>query len=94
MSAELTERNKHWLEHEGKKVLIDGRPYRIKCSMWVAKYPLPHRVIDVSAEMVNKDDAYYREHRAKLGDDWSVDLIASEPEFVTPILEQLNVVSM
>lgn len=88
---DLTEHNKHWLDHDGKVIEINGVKHKITCDLWTAKYPTTRRVIDVSATVCDKSCHYYTEHKEKLGDDWSVDLLASEPEFVAGILSQLSV---
>lgn len=85
----LTDFNKFWLEQDGKKVKLDGFAHVIKVTVINASYPYPHEAIDVSAEPINKNSKYYRDIRHKLGDDWSTDVLDSDPEVEAGIRQQL-----
>lgn len=80
----------YWMEFDGRRVTIDGLAYVLRCREYTARYPRVERVIDVSAEAVSKSSAHYRSERNKLGDDWSIDVLASDVELQTAILTQLE----
>ena len=79
-----------WRDHHGKVVKIDGLSYRLRCSTYQQRYPYPEEVIDVAADPVSKSSAHYREVKARLGDDWSTDVLASDIDVQVSILRQLE----
>jgi hypothetical protein len=78
-----------WLEHNGKTVLIDGIKHVIEVSTIRAIYPYRHTSISVYARPVNRKSKFYQDTKAKLGDDWSTDVLSS-PELQCEILNQLE----
>lgn len=79
-----------WAEYNGRIVTIDGLQHRIVCRTYKTRYPSEREVIDVSAEPVSKSSKHYREEKAKLGDDWSIDVLASDIDLQCEILQQLQ----
>lgn len=77
-----------WLEHDGKTVLINGIAHVLKVRTYAAYYPYHHETIHVDAVPKNKQTKWYREQRAKLGDDFMTDVLSSDVEVQTEILRQ------
>jgi len=90
MSASREVYGSTWEQHNGKIVTIDGIKHVVKVATWQAVYPYRHDVIDVSATVCNRRSEYYRETKRSLGDDWSVDLLASDCELQAEVLSQLQ----
>jgi hypothetical protein len=82
---------KDWEEFDGRAVTVDGMACTIQVSTYVASFPRNERVIHVHAvptEAAMRTEAYLSVKR-KLRDDWSTDVLDSDPEVQTEILEQL-----
>ncbi len=81
-----------WEKHDGKLVTIDGLRCKLRVRSYEAIYPYKRRVIDVSAEptVAAKRSEAYRTVRAKLGDDWSTDVLQSDIDVQSEILAQLG----
>jgi hypothetical protein len=82
---------KDWEQFDGRAVTIDGMDCIIRVRSYVASFPRKERVIHVDAvptEAAMLTEAYLSVKR-KLRDDWSTDVLQSEPEVETAILEQL-----
>lgn len=77
-----------WLEHDGKAVWIDKHKYLLRVSTFDAIYPYPYKGISVYAEPINKNAGWYREIKRKLQDDWSTNVLESDPVLQADILEQ------
>ena len=77
-----------WQEHNGKTVYLEGLSHTVKVESYRAYYPYERDVINVFAEPKNKNSKAYRETKARLGDDWSIDVLESEPEVYTDVLTQ------
>lgn len=88
--AHPAEYYQEWLEHDGKKVKIDGINHILRVSTHMAIYPYRHEVISVQAEVADKSTKYYRELKARYGDDWSTDVLDSDIVLQTEILCQLG----
>jgi hypothetical protein len=71
----------HWLEHDGKHVVVDGIAYTIKATSYMAVYPYAEERVSVYAAPVSKQSKYYRDIKRYLGDDWSTDVLDSENEW-------------
>ena len=87
MSKSL-EHYSEWLEHDGKVVYIDQLAYNIKVRTYTARYPYEQQMITVDAEPKNKQSKYYREIKQHLGDDWSTDVLDSDPDVYANVLLQ------
>lgn len=85
----LAEMYQNWLEHDGKKVKIDGIVYKIRVDCYRAIYPYERQEIKVYADVVNKNSKFYRDLKAEYGDDWSTDVLESF-EFMCEALRQLE----
>lgn len=85
----LTKNNENWLLHNGKKVTIAGNEYRLKVRSYPAIYPYRHTALQVDAEMLDRSHPYYLTIKGILGDDWTTDILGSEIEVQTEVLEQL-----
>lgn len=81
---------KHWLEHDGKTVTIDGIKHVLRVNCYEVIYPYRHQVISVYAEVKNKNTKYYRDLRREYGDDWSTDVLESDELLTNQILQQLE----
>ena len=81
---------KGWEDHDGARVLIDGRAHKLRVNTYVARYPVEQRVMTVHAEPVNKRSKHYREVRAALGDDWSTDVLDSDCTVQAEVWAQLQ----
>ena len=79
-----------WFDHNGKTVKVDGKAYKINVRGYEVIYPYKHTTLYVDAELVNKKCREYVETKAKLGDDWSTDVLQSDPEFQGKIMIQLD----
>jgi hypothetical protein len=79
-----------WLTHDGKRVYLHGYAYTLKVSTHEAIYPYAHTALVVHAESVNKQSTYYRAVKADLGDDWSMDVLGSNPETYAEIQRQIG----
>jgi len=79
-----------WLEHDGKVVRINNIKHVLRVSCYEAIYPYPHQVITVHADPKDKSTKYYQNQKVELGDDWSVDVLESNPVLQADILRQLN----
>lgn len=79
-----------WEKHDGKEVTIDGYKYILRVSVYNAVYPYEHKAISVYADPKNKDCKYYQDVKRELGDDWSTDVLDSDPELSGHILNQLE----
>lgn len=77
-----------WVQHHGKVVEIDGHKHRIRCSVYMARYPTEREVISVYAEPVDKTSEYYLESKRKLKDDWATDILDSDVELQSDVLQQ------
>ena len=86
----LTPTQAQWLNHDGKRVYLHGYAYTLKASTHEAIYPYAHTVLVVHAEPVNKQSKYYRAVKADLGDDWSMDVLGSNPETYAEIQRQIG----
>lgn len=84
------ERGPQWLKHHGKVVKVDGKKYKISASSHDAIYPYKHKSYTASAEMVDKNDPEYLTTKKDLGDDWSTDLLDSDPEVAAKFLKALG----
>lgn len=78
-----------WLDHDGEVVVLDGIKHRLEVDSYKAKYPREEYVISVHAVPVNKQSKYYKEIKAKLGDDWASNVLES-PELESEVLAQLK----
>lgn len=69
-----------WKQFDGRKVVIDGLDCIVRVSSHRAIYPYEHMTCDVRAEPTGdaKLTAFYKGMKAKLGDDWSTDLLRSD----------------
>lgn len=85
----LNEQNESWIQYNGKSVYIDGIKHIIKVSTYKAIYPYKHIALHVDAIPADKNTKYYRTLKAKLGDDFSVDLLQSDCELQANILLQI-----
>lgn len=79
-----------WLEHDGKRVKLNGITHVIKVDVYQAIYPHPHETMIVHAEVVNKKSKYYQDRKAEYGDDWSTDVLSSDVMVQAEILHQLQ----
>ena len=82
---------KDWEEFDGRAVTVDGMECTIRVHSYVASFPREERVIHVHAvptAAAMQTEAYLSVKR-KLRDDWSTDVLDSDPEVETEILEQL-----
>jgi 4'-phosphopantetheinyl transferase EntD len=86
----LTEHNKFWLSQNGKRVKLNGIVHVIKVTSFRASYPYYHDVIDVSAIPINKESKYYQTIKRELKDDWSTDILASDPEVEFEVRQQVG----
>ena len=80
-----------WSPHAGKTVSLDGLPCRLRVEVWTQKYPYTAEVIRVTADPLSKRTTRYLEVKAKLGDDWGTDVLASSIELQAAILSQCGV---
>jgi len=81
---------KHWLEHDGKPVSIDGVRYTLRAKSHEAIHPIRQQVVTVLAEPCNRRSKAYLEERAKLGDDWDIDVLDSSCELQADLLRQVK----
>ena len=79
-----------WQQLNGLTVTVDGLTWIIDYRAQAATYPYPH-----TAEYVYLDPTpetrrgrMYREEKARLGDDWSIDVREMEPEAYNTLLLQ------
>jgi hypothetical protein len=82
---------KDWEEFDDRAVTVDGMDCIIRVNSYVAHFPRGERVIHVHAvptEAAMQTEAYLSVKR-KLRDDWSTNVLDSDPEVETAILEQL-----
>ncbi len=82
---------KDWEKFDGRTVTVDGMECVIRVSSYLARFPREERVIHVHAvptEAAMLTEAYLSVKR-DLRDDWSTDVLDSDPEVQTEILEQL-----
>jgi hypothetical protein len=79
----------NWLGHNGKTVLINGIKHKLEVRTHRAIYPRRYIAVTVYAAPINRNTKYYRDTKAKLGDDWSTDVLYN-PELAADILEQLK----
>ena len=82
---------KDWEEFDGRVITVDGMECTIRVSTYMAIFPRKERVIHVHAvptEAAMQTEAYLSVKR-DLRDDWSTDVLDSDPEVQTEILEQL-----
>ena len=82
---------KDWEEFDGRAVMVDGMPCTIRVDTYIAHFPREERVIYVHAvptESAMLTEAYLSVKR-KLRDDWSTDVLGSDPEVQTEILLQM-----
>jgi hypothetical protein len=86
----LTTHQAQWLEHHGKIVKLDGHTHVLKVTTYEAIYPYAHTVLHVAAVPRNTKTRYYRTIKAQLGDDWSTDVLASESEVITSVMQQVG----
>jgi hypothetical protein len=86
----LTAHQAQWLEHHGKVVKLDGHVHMLKVTTHEAIYPYAHTVLRVTATPVSTKTRYYRTIKAQLGDDWSTDVLASDPEVTTSVMQQVG----
>ena len=75
-----------WLDYEGK-VYVDPDVGRCKIRIMIhtAIYPCKLEMISVYGEPLNKNK-HYREVRQQLGDDWSTDILESDPEYQAMVM--------
>lgn len=71
-----------WLQHDGKRVVVNGIAYVLHATSFMARYPYTQEMVSVQAEPVNKQSRFYREAKAQLGDDWTTDVLDSDSEVV------------
>ena len=86
----LTEYNAQWTEHNGKKVTVDGLRCRLVVRDFLAVYPYRQQMITVSAQPLSTTTKKYQAMRQQLGDDWSTDVLASDPEVTTDVMRQVG----
>ncbi len=79
-----------WMDFDGRVVLIDGINHKIRVNRYNAIYPYPRIVTTVDAEPCNRNTKYYRDIRRQLGDDWSTDILQSDPSLQCDVLLQLT----
>lgn len=83
-----------WLEQDRKFVFIkcDGHPilHELRCRVYKAIYPVRTWRLDVSAEVVQKDNAYYQKIKKQLGDVWVTDVLQLPPEELTSVMRELH----
>ena len=78
------------LENNGATVRLHGYAHRLEVSTYKAVYPYEERRITAYATPVSKTSKWYRETGRELGDDWSTDLLASDPQVLAHVLWQLE----
>lgn len=71
-----------WLEFDGLQVVVDDVLYTLHVSCYEAIYPYPESRVSVMAEPVNKHTVYYQTAKRYLGDDWSIDVLESDNEYL------------
>ena len=79
-----------WAQHDGRTVTVGGLKCRLRCNVFMARYPVAQEMISVHAEPISRTSKAYRETRAALGDDWSTDVLDSDIELQSEILAQLG----
>jgi hypothetical protein len=79
-----------WLIHHGAVVTIDGHKHRLAVTSYEAIYPYAHTVLNVSAECLEQDTAYYQDIKTVLGDNWSTDILHGSAELTTSVMQQLG----
>ena len=77
-----------WREHDGKKVVIRGSKHVLRVDFFMQKYPYEAEMVRVFAVPTSKTSKNYREIRALLGDDWSIDVLESDIELQSDIIKQ------
>jgi hypothetical protein len=89
--AKLHEFYSDWEQYHGRKVIVGGLSCTLQVSVYSGIYPYPAKWISVFAEPTKgaKNTNSYRNDRAKLGDDWSFDVLESENVYVS-VLQQLG----
>lgn len=89
MAQLLTDFNTQWTEYNGATVKIDGLAYKLTVRDSIQRYPYDAHLLSVYATPVNKSSKRYKAIGAQLGDDWSTDVLASDPAVVTSIMRQV-----
>lgn len=79
-----------WLEHDGKRVEIDGMSYIIKVSTWLNMNRDELIMVSAVPTLPTRRTEYYQEHKRKLGDDWSVDVLSMDVEDEAKLLVSLD----
>lgn len=77
-----------WLRQHGKRVLVNGISYTLKVSAYNAIYPYKHRVLNRTAEPVNKYSKFYLAAKERAGGDWITDL-DDDFDFEMDVLTQI-----
>lgn len=67
----------YWRDKGGQIVQIDGMRYRLEVTTVRAIYPYPHTSLSVMARPLDRRSKVYLDVRARLGDDWSTDVLGS-----------------
>lgn len=78
-----------WVRNNGRTIVLDGVKHVLGVDVYEAIYPTERMVMTVHAEVKNKQSKYYRDEKQRLGDDWSVDVLESDPNVVLQIMEQI-----
>jgi hypothetical protein len=86
----VTPQQAQWLEHHGKVVTLQGHVHFLQVTTYEAIYPYAHTVLRVHAVPLSTKTRYYREIKAQLGDDWSTDVLASDVEVTTSVMQQVG----
>ena len=89
--ARSLEHYSDWLDYEGK-IYIDpdvGR-CKIRTMLFTAVYPCKMAMISVYGEPLNKRNRHYLDVKQQLGDDWTMDILESDPEYQAMIIRRMK----
>ena len=78
-----------WMAQTGKVVTLDGIKHVLRVESYRAIYPYVRDVLKVWATPVNRRSRYYQDVRARLGDDWSTDVLESDVCVIADVISQL-----
>jgi hypothetical protein len=86
MAERLQNRNIMWASCNGVKVTVFGKEYVIKVSYG---YDNGVRQIQVMADPINKEDINYQNIKAKIGEDWMIDILADDTGFYAAVYKEV-----
>ena len=81
-----------WISYDGRIVFVDGYSWKLRVETYDAVYPVKQSLTSVWLEptKTTRWSDYYMTIKRRLRDDWTTDVLSSEPELQAELMRQLG----